>query len=203
MTRALWVLLLVWIISVTFSLPWLYYNKVSIDVVCNCRKYIIYYKDMNVICLYLTKKLQKKMSHSITTEYTHSLSYIQTYITVNVKMNENVLCIIQPSLQDQIRNLTLGSVSYIIVLYILHTRQQAGNSYYLIYIKKNPAHIFGKVLSIKKLITSAFVLAFWSIGTNERTENYLVIYVCIIATRTRKIIGMHTQVHISPITSYE
>ena len=32
MTRALWVLLLVWIISVTFSLPWLYYNKVSIDV---------------------------------------------------------------------------------------------------------------------------------------------------------------------------
>ena len=102
--------------------------------ISNCRKYIIYYKDMNDICLYLTKKLQKKMSHSITTEYTHSLSYIETYITV--KMNENVLCIIQPSLQDQIRNLTLGSVSYIIVLYILHTRQQAGNSYYLIYIKK-------------------------------------------------------------------
>ena len=49
MTRALWVLLLVWIISVTFSLPWLYYNKVSIDVVydtvtyihiSNCREYI-------------------------------------------------------------------------------------------------------------------------------------------------------------------
>ena len=29
MTRALWALLLIWIISVTFSLPWLYYNKVS------------------------------------------------------------------------------------------------------------------------------------------------------------------------------
>ena len=85
MTRALWVLLLVWIISVTFSLPWLYYNKVSIDVtmlhmhISNCMKYILYYKDMNDICLYLTK-LQKKMRHSITTDYTHSMSCMYRYI---------------------------------------------------------------------------------------------------------------------------
>ena len=139
-----------------------------------------------MISVCILPNYRKKMRHSITTEYTHSLHcHTQTYRTVNVKMNENVLCIIQPSLQDQIRNLTLGLVSYIIVLYILHTRQQAGNSYYFIYIKKI------RLIFLEKLITSAFVLmAFWSIGTNERTEHYLVIYVCGIATR--KIIGMHT-----------
>ena len=144
-----------------------------------------------MISVCILPNYRKKMRHSITTEYTHSLHcHTQTYRTVNVKMNENVLCIIQPSLQDQIRNLTLGSVSYIIALYILHTRQQAGNSYqYLICIEKKSTHIFGKVLSIKQLITSAFVLPFQSVGTNERTEHYLVIYVCSIATR--KIVGMH------------
>ena len=143
---------------------------------------------MNVICLHLTKKLQKKMSHSITTEYTHSLSYIETYITVNVKMNENVLCIIQPSLQDQIRNLTLGSVSYIIVLYILHTRQQAGNSYYLIFSKKNPAHIFGKVLSIKKKSLLQVHLC-WHFGVQVQTKGLkttsLFMYVVLLHVHAR------------------
>ena len=140
-----------------------------------------------MISVCILPNYRKKMRHSITTEYTHSLHcHTQTYRTVNVKMNENVLCIMQPSLQDQIRNLTLGLVSYIIVLYILHTRQQAGNSYYLIFIKKNPAHIFGKVLSIKNKSLLQVHLC-WHFGVQEQTKGLnttsLFMYVVLLHAR--------------------